>query len=263
MENVNVNVIWQYDQYLTGAAPRMSTCYFETQNASDPGRNSNLQNMAKDAALCVLRYAVEDLLRWTPRMMVDMFNGETIKKMKLEVPIKVLNRDFPVQLDKKKDYYWYAHALYPDEIPVSDEALTIKTYRDLLSGKIKKLQKGFLEGTEGEERIRLCLKYYLSQIGVTSIKGLYYDFAKRGDKILAQCRLAAARRAHFDCAIDFLHVSLPTSQKDEFWYHYYKFKQYNLKSREYATRAKEKREREKEREEKARKRAEKNKEDVD
>ena len=231
MKDLNVSALYDYDQYLLGNRPRLCSVFFEEGSPYSP-------STPKDSALDILRYAVEDLLRWTPKMMVEMFNGQVIKDMKLETVISTLNREFPVQLDKKKDYYWYAHLLYPEQIPLTDDYLTIKAYKDVLNGKdkqdskaSKRLPKGFLEGDEGEGRIRLCLQYYLNSLGVNSIRGLYYDFAVRGNKILTQAGLNQARRQHYELPIDFLHVALPEAQRDEFYYHFYKFKALNQKSK--------------------------------
>lgn len=225
MKEINVSAIYNYDQVLLGNEKRLCTYFYEDGN-------NYTQSSPKETALDILRYAVEDLLRWTPRMMVDSFNGEVIKDMKLDSVIQTLNREFPVQLDKKRDYYWYAHLLYPKEIPLTDDDLTIKAYKDVLNGKAKRLQKGFLEGDEGEGRIRLCLQYYLSTLGINSIRGLYYDFSIRGNKILTQAGLNTARRNHYDHPIDFLHVSLAEDQRDEFFYRYYKFKALNQRSKQ-------------------------------
>ncbi len=226
MTEINVSAIYNYDQTLLGREKSMMQFFFHENLYGADGVREN--------ALAVLRYAVEDLLRWTPKMMVDQFNGEIIRKMKLEKVILALNRDFPVQLNKKKDYFYYAHMLYPDIIRVSDEYLTIKTYKDLLAGKIQRLQKGFLEGDEGEGRIRLCLNYQLNLSVPTSIRGLYYDFAntQRANKILSDWKLNTARRAHYKHPIDFLHESLPEDQRDEFLYRYYKFRFANEQSRQ-------------------------------
>ncbi len=239
-EKINVSAIYNYDQILLGNEKRLAPYFIEEKNAH--GNNDTKEN-----AICILRYVIEDLLRWTPKMMVDYFNKEVIDKMKLETVIRALNKYFPVQLDKKKDYYWYAHLLYPDVIVLNDEDLTIKTYRDVLSGKLKKFPKGFLDGDGGEDRIRLCLLYYLEQdpfltgslnppenaedSDLMTIKELYSCFAREGNKKLKQIKLDHGRRDHFQHAIDFLHVSLPSKQRNDFYYHYYKFKVYNQASK--------------------------------
>ena len=234
-EKINVSAIYNYDQILCGNETRFSGHFFEDKSVHG-------NNNTKETALSVLRYAIEDLLRWTPRVMVDYFDGEVINTMKLGRVIEALYKTVPVQLDKKKDYYWYAHLLYPDEIVINDEDLTIKTYRDLLNGKINKFTKGFLEGDEGEDRIRLCLLYYLSQyFPVSSIRELYARFATDGNKILKTAKLDGARRAHFEHPLDFLHSCLPSHQKDEFYYHYYKFEFYNRQSKDKANKGSRKR----------------------
>ncbi len=233
---INVSAIYNYDQILLGNETRFSAHFFE-------GSSPHGANNTKDTALSVLKYAVEDLLRWTPKMMAEYFDGEVIKKMKLQRIIEALYKTVPPQLDKKRDYYWYAHLLYPDEIVIKDEDMTLKTYHDLLENKINKLTKGFLEGDDGEDRIRMCLLYYLGQYyPVTSIRVLYEKFAMEGNKILDAAKLAGARRNHFDHPIDFLHASLPSSQKDDFLYHYYKFKYYNQLSKDTERRKKAKEE---------------------
>lgn len=225
-DGINVSAIYNYDEILIGNETRFSGHFFEEKTAH--GNNS-----ARETALSVLRYAIEDLLRWTPRMMVECFNWDVVKTMKLTRIMEALYKTVPVQLDKKRDCYWYAHLLYPDEVIIRDEDLTIKTYRDLLDDKLNKFPKGFLEGDGGEDRIRLCLLYYLGQyFPVRSIEELYQRFAQEGNKILKVAKLDGARRAHFDHPLDFLHSCLPDSQKDEFLYHYYRFRFYNQQSKD-------------------------------
>ena len=218
MKELNLSAIYDYDQTLLGNQKSMSPFFFQEKTYGESG--------VKENALTVLRYAVEDLLKWTPKMMTELFDGEVIKKMKLEKVILTLSKDFPVQLNKKRDYWYYAHMVYPEKIPVDDEALTIKTYRDLASGKISRLQKGFLEGDDGEVRICLCLQYVLNMIAPASIHGLYVEFSDtpKANKLLAKWKLHTALRSYYKYPLDYLHNAIPAQQRDEFDYRYYKFK---------------------------------------
>lgn len=64
--------------------------------------------------LIVFRYAIENILKWSPEDTRDNMNGEIIKSMKLDSLYRFM--EFPDELSKTKDYFYIAHLLYPTRI---------------------------------------------------------------------------------------------------------------------------------------------------
>lgn len=218
LKDREVDLAYTYEQYLLGNNKISKHVYFEAG-----------KDKSEEIALIMLRYSVENLLKWTPRQMAENFGPEVIKKMKLQNIIDKI--EIPSELDPKKDYFYYAHLLYPDKIPYNEKRAILNAFQNLFrldeNGEpiAKKLKKGFLEGVAGEYRLKICLQYILENEGFSTIKEMYETFSKpAGNKLLRKYKLEVPARFHFASALDFLHESLPESQKSNFYYTYFKYR---------------------------------------
>lgn len=206
----NLPIKYRYNQYLLNDTPLPSS-YFSP-------------NIAHITAKIILRYAVEEYLRWSPYDMRDNLNRDVLEKLKLyHICKKHLAVDFPKEFDINKDYFYFAHICYPNTIKFDPDVVVVKHYQNILDGKEKKFKKGFLVGVEGEHRIKVCFKYLLEKLGFTSIKEMYATFATtQGTKLLDKYKLTFAKRYHYQSTIDYLHDVLPSSQKNIDYYNYYR-----------------------------------------
>lgn len=210
-------LLYEYEQTLLGNKATIAPYYFKY--GDDTSRNY---------ALYIIRFAVENYLHWDPFDMRDHFTKEVAIQMKLEPLMKYI--DFPPELDRDHDYYYLAMYLYPNVIKIDLKDLVLRTYKDVLSGRLCKFPKEYLSGTQGMMRACLCLQYMISHhLSFSSVKDMYKYFSEpSGSKILKQYRLNNICNEIFEHPIDYLHEALPAKQKDEYWYHYYRFRAYSL-----------------------------------
>ena len=165
VKDIERDIVYTYEQHLLGNLKLTRNDFFERG-----------QEKAEEIALIIIRFAVENLLKWSPQMMAEHFNGAVIKKMKLE---KVVDKiAFPTELDQNKDYFYYAHLLYPNVVDYNDKKAIIKAFDNSLKEGGGKIKKGFLEGAQGTYRMKICLQHVLAKEGFTSIEEIYRTFAK-------------------------------------------------------------------------------------
>ena len=137
--------------------------------------------------------------------------------------------NFPPELNKESDYYYLSTLLYPNVIKIDIKQLVLRTYKDVLSGRLCKFPKEYLSGTEGMMRAGICLQYMLNQhYTFPTIKDMYKFFSEpAGSRALKEYRLNNICNEIYECPIDYLHEALPNVQKNEYWYHYYRFRVFN------------------------------------
>jgi hypothetical protein len=209
---ISQNLLYEYQLLLLGKIPSIQPDLFEGE-----------AKQKEKAALDILRYAVEQLLRWSPQEMAAKFNGDVITKLKLTKIVSYVI--FPPEADKKRDYFVYAHKLYPHIIPMDLYTLTILTYKNVHERRLVKFPKGFFDDNLGRTRALLCMNHALSIDGhFTSKRELYKTFSETaGAQFIQKHRLDLARRLSWSNPIDFVHEALPLNDRDEMWRHYYKF----------------------------------------
>ena len=210
---ISKNLLYEYQLLLLGRIPAIQPDLFDGES-----------KQKERAALEIVRYAVEKLLRWTPQEMAAKFNGEVIERMKLTKIVSYIN--FPPEADKKRDYFVYAHKLYPTIVPMDLYTLTILTYNNVHERHLVKFPKGFFDDNLGRTRALLCMNYALVRDGkFHSKQEMYKTFAESaGVQFIQAHRLDLARRLSWEHPLDFMHESLSKHDRDEVWYHYYKLK---------------------------------------
>ena len=209
-EKYDLNVIYVYQQTLLGKGTTLNNVIF----TADAHRTS-------DNALAILRYVVEEHLRWSPHEMCEWFNERVIKRMKLE---RIIARiPLPPEVEPT-DYFIYAHMLYPKEIPMDFVKYTKLMYNKVLSGARSKFPRGFFDDVRGRDRAIVCLRYILTdKVSFKDTRDLYLSFvATKGNSFLQRWRLYKARKLIWDAPVDFLHDALTDDEKDMLYYTFVK-----------------------------------------
>ena len=180
-------------------------------------------------ALDVFKYASEVYLSWSPKEAATYLTMDIIRIMKLDTIIKYIR--FPPELTVERDLFYIAYLLYPKQVPFNEKELVLRTYKEVLSGKLYKFPKEYLSDSLGMMRACVCFQYMVSQyLSFRNIEEMYEHFSSsKGTKDLKKYRLYAICTDMFEYPLDFLHEALPAHQKNEFLYHYYRF---NFKNRE-------------------------------
>lgn len=214
MKIINRELIYDYENMLIGKKSTMSSYLFS---------KSPYENEKK--ALYVIDYAIKTYLRWGPEQVRDCLTLEVIKKLKFDKLLDYIRFPGVIQIDRNDDLFYLAVKLYPRQIHYNEIELIIRVYKKVLNGKIQRFPKEFLTGATGLYRATLCFRYMISQfLNFESIEEMYTFFSSSaGSRELRKYRLATVSKDLFVSDIDYLHESLPMSQKDELFYIYYKF----------------------------------------
>lgn len=217
---LNKNVLYEFESVLLDKKTSLSPYFFN---------QTSEQN--EKTALAIIKYVVEVHLKWTPEQVRKNLTWDVIQLMKLDSIMKYIN--FPPEADRKKDLFIVAGKLYPNKIKINSSAMTILTYKKIISREQYKFPKCFFDGNEGRYRALICLQYMLNQYtSFESVEEMYKVFSTpKASKLLKKYKLQAARVAMYEYAIDYLHDALPDDVKNEYFYHYYKFKIANKKQK--------------------------------
>lgn len=215
-------LLFEYIKILLGKTSSFSSVYF---SRGVMGNNRT--------ALEVFRYAIEYFLHWTPEQTKTYLNADVIKKLKLDKVMVYVS--FPPGLDLTQDYWYIAHLLYPKQIPCSLEDTTLYVYKRLLKGPkdggLYRFPKHFFDGNDGRKRACICFRYLLAHYEVfDDIKSMYEFFStEKGEKELDKYGLRLVWRNVFESPVLYLHETLPVSQRNELYYHFYECQyQYRL-----------------------------------
>lgn len=214
----NTGVLYEYELILLCKKNSFSPYFFNFS----PEYNERM-------ALDVFRYAIEYYLNWSPKEASIYLDKDVLDMMKLTQILKFIR--FPCELDPNRDFFYIAHLLYPKIIHFDEKELILRTYKEVLSGKLYKFPKEYLSDSMGMTRACICLQYMISQyLQFSSIEDMYHFFStSEGTKTLKKYRLYAICTDMFEYPIDFLHESLSTKQKNEF---FYRLNRFYLKNKE-------------------------------
>lgn len=211
----NENLIYEYQQMLLDEDKTFPSGYFTEKNADHKRKN-------EVSAIAVIKYAIENLLGWTPEQMQRNLNYGIICKLRLRHFLDYI--DFQPEVNVDKDFDAIAAKIYPDRIRIDERALVIKTFERALSGEISKLPKAFFEDKSGRDRAIICLNYVISQKCVfNDIQDVYAFFVSpQGKRFIQHNRLSSAQRLLWESPLDYIHDSLNEADRNEVWFHYYK-----------------------------------------
>lgn len=105
--------IIEYEKILCGEREKFSFSYVNL--------NANTYTLRE-----ILRYAVEQILCWTPEEMADRFTNELIARLHLrDVVVKI---PFPADLNRDVDTFYYADFLYPGSCIERRKEAALKYY---------------------------------------------------------------------------------------------------------------------------------------
>lgn len=204
---MDVSILYEYDELLIGNRKSLSPDFF------DYGAVTN-----EAVALKIIKYAFETYLRWDPIDIRDQMNHEILKTFKLDGLLKYIQ--FPEELDRKNDLFYLAWCLYPWTVNYTYEERVYRVYQNVLDGTFSRFPKEYFAGTEGVMRAILCFRYMLDHVyHFSSMDEMYRFFgAHKSVEAIQKAKLAVVCRDFFGSSLDFLHESLPESQKNTILY---------------------------------------------
>lgn len=200
-----------YDNYLFGNKSEYSTYWFENKTEEEK----------ENLALELIQYVIEYYLKWTPAMARDHLDRKICERWGL---LPIINKvRFPSELDKKKDFYYVVHLIYPDIIRINEIDIFLNVYKNLLNGEIAKYPKGFFSGTKAVNRACCCLFYAIENfLPMPSVEAMYAFFGSRDCiPFLKQYKLYAACETLFKNPVEYFHYVASPEQKNELLFRYY------------------------------------------
>lgn len=182
-----------YDDTLIGRIPYIDAYNFY---GSAPGGANERK------ALGCIRYALEDVLEWTPEESVLKFDEYIIRIMKLEKVIPYI--DYPVEIPYGNPRYILS-LLYPDRVRIDRERLVEETFEEVLESarekertkgtenetRLKQFPREYFSGSEGFKRFCCCIKHIIENYKpMSSVEEIYSFFSSQaGKKLLYDFRL--------------------------------------------------------------------------
>ena len=206
------SIIMDYEQVLLGKKKAISLSFFSQSDAAN-----------KMLAIMVLRYAVKELLNWSPEEFQVKVTKELLDKLKVWQVVKYI--PFPPELEPKKDLFYLALAAFPGLGRYDWYRETIRTYGYVaISKRRARYPKNFFDGSEGKYRACFCLRYCMSNyMQFLSVEDVYITFSTRQIRsTLRTWKLEKALVELFDSnPVAFVDYALPTKNRDDFYYYYY------------------------------------------
>lgn len=226
---VRNRLLYEYEQILMGNRNSFSRSFFPKNQPSEREKN----------ALAVFKYAIEMFLGWSPYVAKEKLKKPIIRDMRLSKVLTYI--DFPVELEPDKDLDYVLSLLYPKQILITKEERILRYYVRLLEQKDRYFVRGYFSESDAREKACICLRYILTNHSKSkSIEQLYNmfsstrgrgskdegsDIENSGKEYLKQYKLDHIASDLYENKLDFLHDALPDSQKNNFLYLYYKFKE--------------------------------------
>ncbi|MGD8192487.1 hypothetical protein ACQCN2_21160 [Brevibacillus ginsengisoli] len=149
-------VIERYKRILQGVQKRFSPYEFD-----------DVQYRKKKVQM-VIRYAVENVCKWTPEEAREMLDVQQVKKLKLHLVKEFVEQ--PIEA-KSDDMYYLVDYAYPYLPKPSEYEKVIWVYQEVLSGKRKHFPLLYFQSIKGEERAKICFEYMCKEL--LQIKDIY------------------------------------------------------------------------------------------
>lgn len=216
-----------YDQVLIG---RKETCGKELFESTATGKKE--YNPAdEDRVLKLCRYAFEYYLEWTPEQTMVNIDPNILKRLRLDGLVRQRIR-FPAELEPMENLQYLVCRMYPERYRYDEKQAVEMYYDKILSMDTSRFKKGFFSGEEGQKRATICLRRCLQMVGPFENMHQIYDLfaTSSAATMLQHYKIKSAYKALYELPIDYLHFSLPESERDELYYQKLRFQ---VKKREY------------------------------
>lgn len=158
------NAILEYEQILQGKSSRtkLSTTYFRA--------DSNEQN--HKTAVHILRYIFTKIYKWTPLDVMNKASKQMISDLKITIPYSKLI--FPKEMNPKRDYFYLAKILFPEEIKSFGNTTGFFIYTTKYAkGKLSS-RKGISQSRDKENTVQASA--YTRQSLIPSNSGMKMNF---------------------------------------------------------------------------------------
>lgn len=142
-------IVERYKRILNGQQKRFSPYEFEDAQ------------YRKQKVQLVVRYAIENVKKWTPEQARRQLSMQDVKELKLHLVREYIEP--PIEA-KSEDVYYMVEFAYPYLPRQSEEQKVLWVYQEVLSGIRRHFPPLYFQSIKGEERAKICVDYMCSQL---------------------------------------------------------------------------------------------------
>lgn len=184
----------------------------------------------------LVRYAIENILHYTPREAARLLTVSMLDKLKLK---KTIDEQIIMPAGFTQDDYirFLLNKCYPKIVYFNFKDYVINIYDDVLN-KNKKIsfpKRFFKEEHDGRKCAMVCLIHLISRYYAPKMNSIQdiYEYFSDNEKMIKEMKKYKLYKPFVDLfggdALLFLHSSLASTQRDNFCFEYYNFmRKYNL-----------------------------------
>ena len=242
-----ISAIRKYDQYLLGnerftlkgpydidsvarleegddSSDELDAILYEKKKSDFEDKTARAKE--KDA-LAVVRYAVSNILGWSPEDAMNHLTIDIIEKLHFDRVAKyiIYPPDINRNDDRKEGYPWMIHKAFPSDTKYDMREQLLRIYKLVRSGELKQFPRYMFRGEDRDRKLAILLSDYISRnIPAEDIEDLYRLFSDpvRGNRILRKAKLFYAYKDFYESPMLYLHLSLG-NEANGFFYNFYQY----------------------------------------
>jgi hypothetical protein len=201
-------IVDRYRRILMGEQKRFSPYEFEDAQ------------YRKQKVQLVLRYAIENVKKWTPEQARRELSLRDVKELKLHLVREYVEP--PIEA-KPEDVYYLVDYAYPYLPRISEEQRVLWVYKEVLSGLRRHFPPLYFQSVKGEERAKICVDYMFDELmNLQDIYELPKIFGKteRAYSLLKKYKLKILVDSLYFSPFDMLTEMYPELNDPELWKDY-------------------------------------------
>jgi len=175
----------------------------------------------------IWRYAITNLLKWTPEEALLYLNYDIVRSLKLHFTFEALGID--PKTTYIADYRYILQHAFPGEIHYDINVEAVEEYEKMINiakwrnNNINfKYPKGFFDGIEGTQRANIIMNYavktFLSFMPLDEQYAFFADSAN-ARRWLEEKKLDLALKYTYHTPMEYFHESLPLGERDNLFYY--------------------------------------------
>nr|WP_276531977.1 hypothetical protein [Brevibacillus invocatus] len=174
----------------------------------------------KQKVQLVLRYAIENVKKWTPEQARKELRLSDVKELKLHLIREYIEP--PIEA-KPEDVYYLVDYAYPFLPRLSEEQRVLWVYKEVLSGIRRHFPPLYFQSVKGEERAKVCVDYMFREL--MQLKDIYelpkiFGKTERAYSLLKKHKLKILVDTLYFSPFDMLTDMYPELNDPELWKDY-------------------------------------------
>lgn len=213
MRDKNI-ILYEYEDLLMGKRATFDIAFTESVEGN------------RKAAGIIWRYAIENLLGWTPEQALIYLNQDLVKTLKLDKTYKKIGYEYSTK--KFFDFRYILQYAFPESIRYDLEEDARSEYERVSKmGQWEddeepyKFHKNYFAGPEGAVRASVVLNYAISiDLSHLGTYGLYRFFGnkKNATEWLKKREIEVNVKSLYKTPLEYFHHSLPEDETNNIYY---------------------------------------------